>query len=178
LKGYFTRYLPLGLASGTEKARSEILVAPLLGEVWFRSNRQVAVSSGLELTVDAALGLNGVCDFMLGISKQMLFIEAPIMAIVATKRDSIADGLGQCAAVMVAARRYNLEQKKPYETPYGCVTTGVNWKFLKLETSALLIDADEYGITQPDPYTRRAVALLRGDGMSGKRQEPLHARNQ
>jgi hypothetical protein len=145
-----TRYLPLGFALGTEKARSEILVAPLLAEVWFRSNRRIAIYSGLELTVDPALGLSGVCDFMLGISKQMLFIEAPIVAIVEAKRDSIPDGLGQCAAAMVAARRFNHEQKKPYEIVYGCVTTGINWKFLKLESSALLIDASEYVVTQAD----------------------------
>ncbi len=164
LNGYLTRYLPLGLAIGTEKARSEILVAPLLAEVWYRSKRQVAIYSGLEFTVDSALGLNGVCDFMLGISKQMLFIEAPVVALVEAKRDSIADGLGQCAAAMVAARRFNREQKKPYDTLFGCVTTGVNWKFLKLEASSLLIDADEYSITQPD---RILGVLLHCCGVTG-----------
>jgi hypothetical protein len=45
LARFWQDYQPLGLALITEKARSELLVAPLLAEVWKRSNRAVAVLS-------------------------------------------------------------------------------------------------------------------------------------
>lgn len=150
LAGYLTTYGPLGLASGTEKARSEYLVAPLLSEVWARSHRQVAVYSGVEFNVDVARGLNGVCDFVLGHSKQVYFIEAPVLAVVEAKRDSIADGLGQCAAAMIAAQLFNEQKGKPFDVTYGCVTTGAGWKFLRLTGRQLDIDIDEYSISQPD----------------------------
>ena len=150
LSSFFSTYGPLGLASGTEKGRSELLVAPMMGEVWARSQRQIAVYSGLEFNVDIARGLNGICDFVLGVSKQVYFIEAPVLVAVEAKRDSIPDGLGQCGAEMVAAQRFNQNAGKPIETIYGCVTTGANWKFLRLHTQRLEIDIDEYSINQPD----------------------------
>ena len=114
------------------------------------SQRQIAVYSGLEWTVDASRGLNGVCDFVLGVSKQVFFIEAPVLVAVEAKRDSIPDGLGQCAAEMVAAQLFNQNAGKPIDTIYGCVTTGANWKFLRLRDQRLEIDFDEYSITQPE----------------------------
>ena len=150
LSSFLSTYGPLGLASGTEKGRSELLVAPMMGEVWARSQRQIAVYSGLEFNVDIARGLNGICDFVLGVSKQVYFIEAPVLVAVEAKRDSIPDGLGQCGAEMVAAQRFNQNAGKPIETIYGCVTTGANWKFLRLHTQRLEIDIDEYSINQPD----------------------------
>ncbi len=150
LSSFLSTYGPLGLASGTEKGRSELLVAPMMGEVWARSRRQIAVYSGLEFNVDVARGLNGICDFVLGVSKQVYFIEAPVLVAVEAKRDSIPDGLGQCGAEMIAAQLFNQQAGKPSETIYGCVTTGSNWKFLRLRGQHLDIDIDEYSISQPD----------------------------
>jgi hypothetical protein len=150
LASYLATVSPLGMASGTEKARSEWLVSPLLSEVWLRSQRRIAVYSGLEMNVDPARGLNGVCDFVLGESKQYYFIEAPIIAVVEAKRDSIIDGMGQCAAEMVAAQIFNQQKQRPSEVTYGCITTGSLWKFLRLTGTQLDIDVEEYSIQQPE----------------------------
>src|SRR4051812_9843475 len=54
-------YLPLAIAISTEKARSELLVAPVLVEVREQLRHQVSLFSGVDFTVDPERGLNGVC---------------------------------------------------------------------------------------------------------------------
>jgi hypothetical protein len=150
LQQFLKDFSPLGLAMPTEKARSEVLVAPLLVEVWKRTEHQVGLFSGVEFNVDPAAGLAGVCDFLLSRSPQLLFVEAPVLAVVEAKKDSISDSLGQCAAEMVAVQRFNEQAKRPLETVHGCVTTGAIWRFLKLQRKALAIDLDEFHISQPE----------------------------
>ncbi|WP_020472891.1 hypothetical protein [Zavarzinella formosa] len=143
-------YAPLAIGNISEKARSEWLVAPLLGEVWLRSNHEISVISGASLNVDEAAGLKGICDFILSRGRQLFAASAPIVTIVEAKRDSISDGLGQCAAEMVAAQRFNLRAGRPIDPIYGCVTTGTFWRFLRLRGTELDIDLTEYPISQPD----------------------------
>ena len=150
LAQFWLHVLPLGLNTPTEKGRSEFLVAPLLAEVWLLSDRAVSVVSGLELNFDVAAGLNGVCDFALCHSRNLLKLVAPVLLVVEAKRESILGGLGQCAAEMIAARRFNIREGSPAEPMFGCVTTGSQWKFLRLTGSALEIDTDEYSVALPD----------------------------
>ena len=147
---YLEDYQTLGMSSPTEKGRSELLVAPILADVWRQSKRRISLYSGVELNVDEQVGLNGICDFLLGQSSQMYYVEAPILAVVEAKRDSIPDGLGQCAAAMVAVQRFNRNAGKPEGAVYGCVTTGSLWHFLRLAALRLDIDLDEYQIMQAD----------------------------
>jgi hypothetical protein len=53
----------LALNIHTEKARSEMIIAPMLIEVRKILNRQISLFSGVEFNVDASLGLTGVCDY-------------------------------------------------------------------------------------------------------------------
>jgi hypothetical protein len=150
LRLFMNDFQSLGMSIPTEKGKSEFLVAPLLAEVWRLSNRQISLYSGVELNVDEAVGLNGVCDFLLGQSRQMYFVEAPILTVVEAKRDSIPDGLGQCAAEMIAVQRFNRKANKAEGAVFGCVTTGSLWHFLRLTGQRLEIDLDEYQISQAD----------------------------
>ena len=150
LRRYLDDFQPLGMSIPTEKGRSELLVAPLLAEVWRRSEHRISLYSGVELNVDEAAGLNGVCDFLLGRSSQLYYVEAPIVAVVEAKKDSIPEGLGQCASAMVAVQRFNQKANQPRDTVYGCVTTGTLWRFLRLAGKRLDIDLDEYQIAQAD----------------------------
>jgi hypothetical protein len=150
LQRFLAEYEPLGTAMPTEKGRSELLVAPMLAEVWRRSGHRVSVYSGVDFNVDPEAGLNGVCDFLLGLSAQLFYVEAPVLAVVEAKKDSIADGLGQCAAEMVAAQRFNRQAQQPLDTIYGCVTTGSLWRFLRLREKQLDIDLTEYQLAQPE----------------------------
>jgi hypothetical protein len=150
MRRYLDDFQTLGMSIPTEKGRSELLIAPLLAEVWHRSNRRISLYSGVELNVDEATGLNGICDFLLGLSPQLYYVEAPVLAVVEAKKDSIPEGLGQCAAEMIALQSFNQKAGKPYDPIYGCVTTGTLWRFLRLSGKRLEIDLDEYQLAQAD----------------------------
>ena len=53
-------------------------------------------------------------------------------------------GLGQCAAEMVAIQLFNEKDGKPTPVVHGAVTSGSNWRFLRLQGKALFIDVKEY----------------------------------
>ncbi|HEX5271192.1 MAG TPA: hypothetical protein VFW33_11915 [Gemmataceae bacterium] len=150
LRHYLGDFQALGMSMPTEKGRSELLVAPLLAEVWRRSGHRISLHSGVELNVDETAGLNGTCDFLLGLSPQLFYVQAPVVAIVEAKRDSIPEGLGQCAAEMVGVQRFNQNANMPHDPIYGCVTTGAQWRFLRLAGKRLDIDLDEYQLAQAD----------------------------
>lgn len=135
---------PIGLTLGNEKARSEMIIAPILVEVRRSLDHRVGLFSGVEFDVDASQGLTGVCDFLLSASPEMLFLTPPVVAIVEAKQENIRGGIGQCAAEMVAAQIYNKQAGKTPTAIYGAVTTGDNWRFLSLAGTELTFDTDEY----------------------------------
>jgi hypothetical protein len=141
----------LALRINTEKARSEWLIAPLMGEVWARCENDIYVLSGVDFNVDAEAGLTGVVDFMIGRGPQVSFVpSSPLLAVVEAKNESIPGGQGQCVAEMVAAQRFNLQVKNNIETVYGVVTNGNNWRFHQLTGKELTIDLREYLISEAD----------------------------
>jgi len=137
-------YVPLALAISTEKARSEFIVAPILFELRKQFHNQISLFSGREFNVEIPKGLNGFCDFLISQSSEQLVIEAPVIAIVEAKNDNIQSGLGQCMAEMIAAQLFNDRQENQVKTIYGVITTGTNWKFMKLEGQVISIDLNEY----------------------------------
>ncbi|MBW4571347.1 MAG: hypothetical protein KME31_26040 [Tolypothrix carrinoi HA7290-LM1] len=138
--------LPWALAVDTEKARSEVIINPVLLEVRRIFNQQISVFSGEEFNVDASIGLNGVCDFIVCRSPEQLTIEAPAIVIVEAKKSDIKSGLGQCIAEMVAAQRFNEERGQPLTAVYGTVSSGTQWRFLKLEGQTVTIDLMDYSL--------------------------------
>ena len=138
--------VPLATAIHTKKARSELIVMPILVETRRTSNHQVSLFSGLDFPVAPERGLSGICDFLLARSPVQLFLEAPVMALVEAKNDNIKSGLGQCVAEMVAAQIYNEREQKGPSTIEGAVTTGTLWRFLRLDGTTITIDEPEYSI--------------------------------
>jgi hypothetical protein len=136
--------VPLALASNSEKARSEMIIAPILIEVRKQLNSQFSLFSGIEFTVDNEKGLNGYCDFIISSSLERLFVSAPVMMVVEAKNEDIKGGLGQCIAEMVAAQLFNEGEGNKIPAVYGSVTSGTNWKFLKLVGKVIEIDLTEY----------------------------------
>ena len=136
--------IPLAIAMGSEKARSELIISPILFEVRKLFKEEISFFSGEEFNVDATLGLTGFCDFLISRSPEQLFIEAPAVIIIEAKKENLKGGLGQCIAEMVAAQKFNLENDKSIATVYGSVTSGNLWNFLKLENNTVTIDLKEY----------------------------------
>src|SRR5215467_4745434 len=129
----------LALNINTEKARSEMIIAPMLIEVRKILHRQISLFSGVEFYVDASLGLTGVCDYIISKSTNQVYINAPVVIIVEAKNENIKAGLPQCIAAMYAAKIYNEREHNDINRILGVVTTGSNWKFLTLEEMRLLI---------------------------------------
>jgi hypothetical protein len=142
---------PFAATLGTEKVRSELIVAPLLFELRELLNRKIGLFSGTDFNIDVESGLNGVCDFLLTQSPNQLIIEAPAIVLIEAKKGELNAGWGQCAAEMVAAQKFNLANEQEIATIYGSVTTGTQWQFLKLTGQDLTIDVTEYSL---DPIER------------------------
>ena len=105
LTDFLAESLPLAIATGSEKARSELIISPVLLEVRKILKRKISLFSGTDFTVDSALGLNGVCDFVLSLSAEQLEVEAPAVMIVEAKKSDLNLGIGQCIAEMIAAQK-------------------------------------------------------------------------
>ena len=148
LKQTLRRNVPLALAINTEKARSELIIINVLLEIKEQLNQKISLFSGIDFNVDKDKGLTGFCDYIISNSCEQLYLEKPVITIVEAKNENIIGGLGQCIAEMYGAKLYN--QQENYDLPcvYGVVTTGSEWKFIKLKENQVYIDSDVYSVNQ------------------------------
>ena len=138
--------IPLAVAIGTEKARSELIVSPILVAVRKHLNKQISLFSGIEFNVNIELGLSGFCDFIISLSSLQTIIKAPVVTLVEAKNDNIKSGFGQCLAEMVAAQIFNKNKGNQISQIYGAITTGTAWQFLELEGENVVLDLEEYSL--------------------------------
>jgi hypothetical protein len=164
------RGAPVAAAIGTEKARSELIVAQILLELKVHAPR-VSLFSGIDLTVDPAAGLAGTCDFLLSRGEEQLMLTAPVVAVVEAKRDDLHEGLGQCVAAMVAAQIFNQREGSDIPAVYGAVTTGTVWTFLCLAGRTVTTDLREYTFTQPARLLGILLAMVLGTAPVGEAPE-------
>lgn len=143
-----SRNVPLAVAIGTEKAKSEMIVANVLIELREQFKQRISLFSGIDFNVNAEDGLTGICDFLVSLSPGQLFLEAPVITLVEAKNAEPKLGLGQCVAEMIAAQRFNEEKGNSISYIYGAATSGTEWQFLKLENQKLYIDIAGYQIAQ------------------------------
>ena len=144
------RKASLATAIGTEKARSELIVADVLVELREHCDRRICLFSGIDFSVDDENGLTGVCDFLVSLSPNQFYLEAPVVILVEAKNADLKLGMGQCVAEMLAAQRFNAERGNDIPCVYGVSTTGIDWLFLKLEGKCLHIDMAIYTIERCD----------------------------
>ena len=142
--------VPLASSINTEKARSELIVADILVELREKFEHRISFFSGIDFSIDAEEGLTGACDFLVSLSPAQLHLEAPIVILVEAKKEDLTAGLGQCVAEMLAAQRFNTEKGNDIPRIYGTITSGTDWRFLKLEAQSLHIDIEVYQIAQCD----------------------------
>ncbi|MGH9838542.1 MAG: hypothetical protein ACREEM_07150 [Blastocatellia bacterium] len=108
-----------------------------------RNDNYLTIYSGDSLNVDEVRGLKGECDFILARDTGSFEVSYPILQIVEAKKNDIEVGIPQCAAQMLGAKIFNEQNGLNPDAVYGCVTTGDDWLFLKLEHE-LLIDTRKY----------------------------------
>ncbi len=171
LRDWLAEFAPIAVAIGTEPARREFIMAPVLAEVKRRSQVAINVFPGVPLIVDESQGLTGVCDYLVTRSPEVHFVEAPIVAVVEAKREDLTSGLGQCVAEMVAIQLFNEREGSPMPAAYGCVTSGNLWKFLRLEGKVLTVDLTEYGIADVAKILGILMSFVRGESQRTTRAE-------
>jgi hypothetical protein len=152
--------VPLALAVGTEKFRSELIIANVLLEVRRLLHDKIGLFSGINLEVDKQQDLNGFCDFVISKSPEQYYLNAPIITVVEAKNENISGGLGQCIAEMFAAYLFNEKEGLALPNIYGVVTTGNTWKFLKYELNTVYIDVPEYHVTNINKIVGILVSMV------------------
>lgn len=131
----------------SEKARSEWIVVPILKELRLLNNKFFTIYSGDTLIGDRETGLQGECDFILTKDAQSYDISVPIFQIVEAKRNDLEEGIRQCAAQLVGAKKYNERKGVKIDKLYGCTTTGDNWQFIEY-SDKLYIDNKKYYLVE------------------------------
>ncbi len=116
----------------TEKVRSETIVMPVLMELVKQNNYSISLFSGISFDVNENEGLNGECDFIIGLDGNAYMLESPVIALIEAKDNDINEGLAQCIAQMIGAMEFNKAEGKEIDCIFGCITTGTDWQFLKL----------------------------------------------
>lgn len=140
------RNTQLAVLINSEKARSEYIIAPVLGELWDHFGKRFGLHSGIEFPADPEAKLTGFCDFILGHGPQVPRVHAPVLVIVEAKNEKVSEGYGQCIAGMVGAERFNRREESAVPAIYGCVTTGTVWRFLRLADGVVTFDRNEYAL--------------------------------
>jgi hypothetical protein len=153
--------LPLAMALGTERARSELVIANVLLEVRKKLDNKVSFFSGINLDVDKSKSLTGFCDFIMSQSSEQFYMSSPIITVVEAKNESINSGLGQCIAEMYASSLFNDKEGTHLPVIYGAVTTGSTWRFLRYENKKAYIDLPEYYIADVTKIMGILVSMMK-----------------
>ena len=90
LQAILEENIPLALAIATEKARSELLIAPVLVEVRKVVQHRISLFSGVDFNVDEQQGLNGICDFIIARSPEQYMVNAPVIMLVEAKNEDLS----------------------------------------------------------------------------------------
>ncbi len=129
----------------SEKAKSEMLITPLLKEVRRKNSKYISFLSGVGFETNVEK-LNGICDYIFSYVPRALEVTAPIFCIVEAKNRTVEEGFAQCAAEMYAAYLFNEQNNEKQNIIYGAVTNAYEWTFLKFENNLILIDEDRYAL--------------------------------
>ena len=162
LREALTEMLPLAAAINTEKARSEMLIVPVLIEARKLLNRDVSLFSGVDFSVDPEQGLNGFCDYIFSRSREQFYLKAPALLVAEAKNEDMKGGLGQCLAAMVAAQIFNTREKSDGGVVFGAISTGEIWRFLLLAGQTVRVDFTGYSISDVGKILGILRAMLDG----------------
>ena len=154
------RYTSLALRSGSEKARSELIIMPIMLEVFDQYTPGIGLFSGVDFSPDPARNLRGICDYVMTFAPDEPIIRAPVVTLAEAKREDISTGLGQCVAEMVAAQVFNEARNTVLPVIYGAVTIGTIWRFLRLVGTTVYMDKTEYYLKEADKIVGILLAML------------------
>lgn len=131
----------------SEKIKTEFLIVPVLAFVKVKNEDFAQLFSGENLPADKKLKLNGEVDFIWVNQRNAPELQSPIISLCEAKKGSIEDSLAQCAAQMYGSRVFNQRTKKPILDIFGCISTGIDWQFMKLEGQTIWKDTKIYTLS-------------------------------
>ncbi len=113
----------------SEASRSEIVISPLLREIYKKHYTKYSFWIQKSIVYDNLL--SGTPDYIFSKKSELgkTVLEKPIVIIVEAKKNDFEQGWGQCLAELVASQKINENPQKPV---YGIVTDGNLWQFGKL----------------------------------------------
>jgi hypothetical protein len=134
-----------GVPLQSEKAKSEVLIVPIINEIRLRNRQKITFFSGYQFNVDEKRGLKGFCDFLISGKYNAVFIESPLIAVVEAKHNQdLVDAAPQCIAEMLAAQIFNEQENNVTPVIFGVLTNGYEWLFLRLEKKQVYLDNERY----------------------------------
>mgnify|MGYP005849375677 CR=1 FL=1 len=128
----------LGFPLTTEKARSEVLVMPVLLHVWRHFAHGLTLFSGERIDSEPDSGLVGECDFVFCARPRLMWVEAPVACVIEAKREDLEVGLRQCSAQLLGLQRFNARASLAIDPLVGCTTDGNRWQFVRLRQGRYL----------------------------------------
>ena len=149
------RMLPVGRS---ESGAGEMVLFPILREVWKPYCKDLALFSHVGLTYDA--DLTGIPDyFICKVSEYGQTIpDVPYLLIAEAELDDFERTWGQCAAAMLAAQKIN---GTPDVSVYGIATNGKEWQFGILLGRELTVDPHSTALSNLDTLNQRLHAVCR-----------------
>jgi hypothetical protein len=149
------RMLPVGRS---ETGTGEVLLFPILREVWKPYAKELALFTHEGLTFDD--DLTGTPDyFVCKVSEFGRTIpDVPVLLIAEAKLDDFERAWGQCGAAMLAAQRLNQSPDVPV---YGIATNGKAWEVGVLLGRELTVDSHSTAVSELGVLFQRLHAVFR-----------------
>ncbi len=121
-----------------EKTRAEVVVAPILLHLAF--TYQLSLYCGEGFNIDLEAGLSGTVDHLFSRANPGRSTIQPAITTVIETKSNRYDTVSHCLVQMVSFQHWNAST----DIVYGVVTTGLMWRFLKLEGTTVTIDLTDY----------------------------------
>lgn len=127
----------------SEASRSEIIISPLLREMYKRHWQKY--SFWIQRSIAADEVLSGTPDYMFSRKSPLgkTVLEAPLVIVVEAKKNDFEQGWGQCLAELIAAQKINQEAERAV---YGVVTDGNLWQFGRLRKDVFTKNAENFTV--------------------------------
>lgn len=127
----------------SEASRSEIIISPLLREVY--KNHYQRYSFWIQKSIAYDHVLSGTPDYIFSKRSDLgkTVLEKPILIVVEAKKNDFEQGWGQCLAELLASQKINDNPSVPV---YGIVTDGNLWQFGQLKSTTFTKDIGNFTI--------------------------------
>ena len=127
----------------SEASRSEIIISPLLREIYKNHHGMYSFWIQKGITFDETL--TGTPDYIFAKKSPLgkTVLEKPIIIVVEAQKNDFEQGWGQCLAELVASQKIN---ENPHKAVYGVVTDGNLWQFGRLIADTFTQNSENYTI--------------------------------